>query len=78
MQQALSYLGFPGGSAGKESACNVEDLGLVPRLGRSPGEGKQSTPVFLLGEFHGQKNLAGYSPLGCKSQTHLSNQQLRL
>ena len=33
-------LGFPGGSAGKESACNVGDLGLIPGLGRSSGEGK--------------------------------------
>ena len=33
-------LGFPGGSAGKESACNAGDLGLIPGLGRSPGEGK--------------------------------------
>ena len=32
--------GLPGGSAGKESACNVGDLGLIPGLGRSPGEGK--------------------------------------
>ena len=32
-------LGFPGGSAGKESACSVGDLGLIPGLGRSPGEG---------------------------------------
>ena len=31
--------GFPGGSAGKGSACNVGDLGLIPGLGRSPGEG---------------------------------------
>ena len=31
--------GFPGGSEGKESACNVEDLGLIPGLGRSLGEG---------------------------------------
>ena len=31
--------GFPGGSAGKESACNVGDLGLIPGLGRCPGEG---------------------------------------
>ena len=31
--------GVPGGSAGKESACNVEDLGLIPGSGRSPGEG---------------------------------------
>ena len=33
-------LGFPCGSAGNESACNVGDLGLIPGLGRSPGEGK--------------------------------------
>ena len=33
-------LGFPGDSAGKESACNVLDLGSTPGLGRSPGEGK--------------------------------------
>ena len=31
---------FPGGSAGKESTCNMRDLGLIPRLGRSPGAGK--------------------------------------
>ena len=34
------FLGFSGGSAGKESTCNVGDLGSIPRLGRSPGEGK--------------------------------------
>ena len=34
-----SLVGFPGDSAGKESACNVGDLGLIPGLGRSPGEG---------------------------------------
>ena len=33
------FLGFPGGSAGKESSCNMGDLGSIPRLGRSPGEG---------------------------------------
>ena len=32
-------LDFPGGSAGTESACNAEDLGSIPGLGRSPGEG---------------------------------------
>ena len=31
--------GFPGGSAGKESACNVGDMGSIPGLGRSPGDG---------------------------------------
>ena len=37
---SLLYEGFPCGSAGKEFACNSEDLGLIPGLGRSPGEGK--------------------------------------
>ena len=51
---------FPGGSAGKESARNVGDLGLIPGLGRSPGGGK-GTPVFWPGEFPGL-----YSPWGRK------------
>ena len=34
------FLGFPCGSADKESTCNVGDLGSIPGLGRSPGEGK--------------------------------------
>ena len=34
------FLGFPCGSAGKESTCNERDLGSVPGLGRFPGEGK--------------------------------------
>jgi len=33
------FLGFPGGSDSKESACNARDLGLIPGLGRSPGRG---------------------------------------
>ena len=36
--------GFPGGSDGKESACNAGDWGSVPRLGRSPGEGNGNPP----------------------------------
>ena len=35
-------LGFPGGSNGKESAHNAGDLGLIPGLGKSPGEGNGS------------------------------------
>ena len=34
------FLGFPGNSAGNESTCNEGDLGSIPGLGRSPGEGK--------------------------------------
>ena len=36
------FLGFPGGSFGKEFACNAEDLGSIPGLGRSSGEGNGS------------------------------------
>ena len=35
-------LGFPGGPDGNTSACNAGELGLIPRLGRSPGEGKSN------------------------------------
>ena len=52
-------MGFPCGSAGKESACNAGDLGSIPGLGRSPGEGKgyPLQPVFWPGEFHGLKSV---------------------
>ena len=39
---SMSSLGFPGGSEGKASARNVGDLGFIPRLGRSPGEGNSN------------------------------------
>ena len=42
-----SSLGFPCGSAGKESACNVGDLGLIPELGRSLGKGKATHSSVL-------------------------------
>ena len=54
------FLGFPHSSAGKESTCNVGDLGSVPGLGRSPGEGK----VFWPGEFHGLYSPWGHRELG--------------
>jgi len=60
-------MGFPGGSDGKESACNVEDLGLIPGLGESPGRGHGSSLQYsCLEKPHGQRSLAGYSPWGCK------------
>jgi len=46
-----------------ESACNVGESGLIPQSGRSPGGGNGNpTPVFLPGEFHGQRSFVGYSP----------------
>ena len=62
-RQVCYFSGFPGGSDGKESACNAEDPGSFPGSGRSPGEGNwQATPVLLPGKFHGQRSLAGDSP----------------
>ena len=56
------FLGFPCGSAGKESTCNAGDLGSIPVLGRSSGEEKRlPNPIFWPGEFHGL-----YSPWGHK------------
>ena len=61
------FLGFPGGSNGKESACNLGQLGSVPRLGRSPGEGPGNPlQYFCLENHHGQRSLAGCSPWGHK------------
>ena len=63
-------MGFPGGSDGKESDYGAGDTGSIPALGRSPwNRAWQSTPVFLPGESHAQRSLAGYSPRGHKSQT---------
>ena len=62
-----SHLGFPGGSAAKESARNVGDLGSIPGLGRSPEEGKGYPPQYSgLENPHGQRSRMGYSPLGYK------------
>ena len=63
MFQESLWRGFPCGSAGKKSTCNAGDLGSIPRLGRSPGEGKgyPFPPVFWPREFHGL-----YSPWGRK------------
>ena len=40
MKLSMQSLGFPGSSDSKETACNSGDPGLIPGLGRSPGEGK--------------------------------------
>ena len=53
-------MGFPCGSVGKESACNVGDLGLIPGSGSSPGEGEG----YLL-QYSGLESL--------KSQTRLND-----
>ena len=65
--------GFPCGSAGKESACNVGDLGLIPGLGRSPGEEYWlPPPVFWPGEFHGLCSPQGHIELDTTEQLSFS------
>ena len=62
-------MGFPCGSAGKESACNAGDLGSIPGLGRSPGE-RKGFPL----QYSGLENSTNYIVRGvAKSRTQLSN-----
>ena len=62
-------MGFPCDSAGKESACNVGDLGSIPGLGRSLGEGK-GYPL----QYSGLENTMGCTVHEVtQSQTQLSN-----
>ena len=62
-------LGLHFGSAGKESACNVGDLGSIPGLGRSPGEGK-GYPL----QYYGLENSMGCTVHGvAMSQTQLNH-----
>ena len=61
------FLGFPGGSDGKESACNSGDLGSISGLERSPGGGHGNPLQYsCLENPHGQRSLVGCSPWGCK------------
>ena len=67
----LLLMGFPGGSDGKESACNAGDPGSIPGMGRSIwGRKWQPTPVFLPGKFHGQRKLVGYNLWGLQRVGH--------
>ena len=64
----ISSWGFPGGSRGKEPACQYRRCEFDPWVGKIPWRREwQPTPVFLPGESHGQRSLAGYSPCGHKA-----------
>ena len=66
LNPGLLTWGFPGGSDGKESACNVGDVALS-WVGKIPWRSERHpTSVFLLGEPQGQRSLTGYSPRGHK------------
>ena len=67
LYEVYTHLGFPGSSAGKESSCNVEDLGSIPGLGRSSGGGN-GYPL----QYSGLENSMDWIVHGvAKSQTWL-------
>ena len=67
LSRAPWAMGFPGGSDGKESGCNVGDQGSIPGLGRSPRGGHGNPLQYsCLENPHGQRSLVGYSSWGHK------------
>ena len=64
------YMGSQVASVVKNQPANTGDVihvGSIPRVGKNPSRRAwQPTPVFLLGEPHGQRSLMGYSPYSCK------------
>ena len=70
-----NYGDLPGNSVVKNPPANARDMGSTPGLGRSPGEGNGS---LLQYSPHGQRNLVGYRPWGCKESDmteRLNNKQ---
>ena len=68
-----NILGLSGGSHGKESACNAGDLGLIPELGRSPGEGNgYSLQYSCLENFPWSEECGRLHPWGTRGQTWLN------
>ena len=57
-------LGFPGGTRDTESTCQCRRCGFLPWVGR--------IPVFLPGQFHGQRGLSGYSPWSHKESSDMT------
>ena len=74
LRMLIQSLGFSGGSDSKESACNAEDLGSTPGLGRSPG-GEHGNPLqySCLENPHGQRSQRAIVHGVAKSRTQLSN-----
>ena len=78
----LEYYGLPQWLNGNESACtagDVAEVGSVPRLGKMSWRKKwQPTPVFLPGEFHGQRSLVDFSPWNGKESDTTEHTQAHL
>ena len=75
-----THMGIPGGTGGTESSCQCRRCKRPPVQSlaeKIPREKEMAThsnvPIFLPEKSHGQRSLAGYSPLGHKNQTRLSD-----
>ena len=66
----MGYKGFPGGSDSKESACNVEDPGSIPGLGRSPGEGNGNPLQYSCWENPMDRGAGGLQSMGLQRVRH--------
>ena len=64
------FLGFPGGSDGKESAGNMGNLGSIPGLGRSPRGGYGNPPVFLPADSPWTEEPGGLQSTGSQRVRH--------
>ena len=71
--QILLFLSFPAGSDGKESACNVGDLGSIPGSGRSPGEGNDNPLSILAWRIPWTEEPSGLQSMGSQSVGHDSD-----
>ena len=60
------FLGFPGGSDGKESACNAGDLGSIPWLGKSLEEGMATHAITLAWRIPWTEESGGLHSMGLK------------
>ena len=69
--------GFPGDSVGKESACNAKGLGLIPGLGRFPGEWNGNLLQYS-GLENSRQEPGGLQSMGMQSGTRLSDLQFHI
>ena len=73
---AENLRGFPDGSIIRNLPASAGDVGLMPKLGRFPGEGNGNPLQFLLGESHRPTSLVGYSPWGHKESDTTEHTQV--
>ena len=70
IKEFVLALGFPGGSMGKESACNAGDVGSVPGSGRSPGGGNGNPRQYSCWEIPWPEELGGLQSMGLQRVRH--------